>query len=178
MSNAAALQKGTAKARAAIDNHIYLLITSAAKKLLEEAINGRIFLGHNMTGNTVNSYAAGVYHKGSLVFAMYSSQGIAKPLRRKLGKGQKFYAGSQRWDGETQANTFTAKTGSNGTMEAERSVAFLQSHKPSSDGWALVVCNGVEYATFQENEMQIDVLTANFDYAKMFAPSMFKPMPD
>lgn len=178
MSNAAALQRGTAKARAIIDDHIYLLMTSAAKKLLEEATNGRIFLGHNMTGNTVNSYAVGVYSKGNLVFMMTSSQGIAKPLRRKLGKGQRFYAGSQRWDGEMQEHTFTAKTGSNGAMEAERSIAFLQSHKPSPNGWALVVCNGVEYATFQENEMNIDVLTANFDYAKMFAPAMFKPMPD
>lgn len=178
MSNAAALQKGTAKARATIDNHIYLLMTSAAKKLLENATNGRIFLGHNMTGNTVNSYAVGVYQRGSLVFAMYSSQGIAKPLRRKLGRGQRFYAGSQRWDGEMQEHTFTAQVSTNGTTEAERSIAFLQSYKPSPKGWALVVCNGVEYATFQENQMNIDVLTASFDYAKMFAPSMFKPMPD
>ena len=77
-----------------------------------------------------------------------------------------------------QEHTFTAQAGSNGTVEAERSIAFLQSHKPSPKGWALVVCNGVEYASYQESEMNIDVLTANFDYAKMFMPSMFHPMPD
>lgn len=178
MSNAAALKAGTAKARKLIDDHIYLLLCDAAKKLLENATNGRIFLGHNMTGNTVNSYAVGVYKRGSLVFAMYSSQGIAKPLRRKLGQGQRFYAGSQRWDGETQEHTFTAQVGSNGAMEAERSIAFIESYQSSPNGWSIVVCNGVEYASFQESMMDIDVLTANFDYAKVFAPSMFKPMPD
>lgn len=178
MDNSAALRKGTAKAKAIIDNHLYLLLTAAAKKLLEDATNGRIFLGHNMTGNTVNSYAVGVYKRGVLDFMMTSSQGIPKPLRRKLGRGQRFYAGSQRWDGEMQGHTFTAQVGSNGAMEAERSIAFLQSHKPSPKGWVLVVCNGVEYASYQENEMNIDVLTANFDYAKMFMPSMFHPMPD
>lgn len=178
MDNSAALRKGTAKAKAIIDNHLYLLLTDAAKKILENATNGRIFLGHNMTGNTVNSYAVGVYKRGVLDFMMTSSQGIPKPLRRKLGKGQRFYAGSQRWDGDMQEHTFTAQVGTNGTMEAERSIAFLQSYKPSPNGWSLVVCNGVEYATFQESMMDIDVLTANFDYAKMFVPSMFKPIPD
>lgn len=178
MSNAAALQRGAAKARQIIEDHMYLLFTHAAKKLLEEATNNRILLGHNMTGNTVNSYAAGVYCRGKIVFMMTSSQGISKPLRRKLGRGQRFYAGSQRWDGEMQEHTFTAQAGSNGTMEAERSIAFLQSHKPSPKGWVLVVCNGVEYASYQENEMNIDVLTANFDYTKLFMPSMFHPMPD
>lgn len=179
MSNAAALKKGTARAKWIIDDYISnLLLPDIAKKILEDATNGRIFQGNNMTGNTVNSYAVGAYSKGSLVFAATSSQGIPKPLRRKLSKGQRFYAGSQRWDGDIQQNTFTAQVSTNGTMEAERSIAFLQSYKPSPRGWALVVCNGVEYATYQENAMNINVLTSNFDYTKMFALSMFKPMPD
>lgn len=161
-----------------ITHHVLnVILVPATKELIRNASQGRIFAGHNMTGNTVNSYAAGVYLNGRLVHIETSSGSIAHPLRRKLGKGQRFYAGSQRWDGEIQENTFTAQIGSNGSMEAERSIAFLQSYKPSDD-WALVVCNGVEYATYQENEMNIDVLTSNFDYAKMFAPTMFKPMPE
>ena len=153
------------------------ILVPVAKELIRDATQGRIYFGHNMTGNTINSYAVGAYVKDALVHIETSNGSIPNPLRRKLGKGQRFYAGSQRWDGEIQANTFTAQIGSNGAMEAERSIAFLKSFKPNSD-WALVVCNGVEYATYQENEMNIDVLTSNFDYAKMFAPSMFKPMPD
>lgn len=155
-----------------------VILIPAAKELIQDATQARIRLGHNMTGNTVNSYAAGVYVNGALVHIETSSGSIPHPLRHKLGRGQRFYAGSQRWDGEMQEQTFTAQVSTNGTTEAERSIAFLQSYKPSPKGWALVVCNGAEYATFQENQMNIDVLTASFDYAKMFAPSMFKPMPD
>lgn len=179
MSNAAALQRGSQMAKDMIARHVLnVILIPAAKELIQDATQGRIFAGHNMTGNTVNSYAAGIYVNGLLVHIETSSGSIPRPLRHKLGKGQRFYAGSQRWDGEIQTHTFTAQAGSNGAMEAERSIAFLQSHKPSPNGWALVVCNGVEYATFQENEMNIDVLTASFDYLKMFAPSMFHPMPD
>ena len=48
--------------------------------------------------NTINSYAAGVYVNGQLVHIETSAGSISKPLRRKLGRGQRFYAGSQRWD--------------------------------------------------------------------------------
>ncbi len=179
MNNEAALRAGTAKAKKMIETHVVnQILIPAAKDLIQAATQGRVSYGHNMTGNTINSYAAGVYVNGALIHIETSAGSIPHPLRRKLGRGQRFFAGSQRWDGEVQEHTFTAKTGSNGTMEAERSIAFLQSHKPTSKGYALVVCNGVEYAAYQENEMNIDVLTANFDYAKMFVPSMFKPMPD
>lgn len=179
MSNEAALRRGSQMAKDMIARHVLnVILVPAAKELIKDASQGRISIEHNMTGNTVNSYAVGAYVKGQLVHIETSSGSIPRPLRRKLSRGERFYAGSQRWDGAVQAGTFTAKVSTNGTMEAERSIAFLQSYKPSPIGWALVVCNGVEYAIYQENEMQIDVLTANFDYAKMFAPAMFKPMPD
>lgn len=170
---------GSQRAKEMIARHVLnVILVPAAKELIKDATQGRITIGHNMTGNTVNSYAVGVYVKGSLVWIETSSRSIPNPLRRKLGKGERYYAGEWRWDGEIQKHTFTAQVSTNGTMEAERSIAFLQSYKPLPKGWAMVMCNGVEYATFQENEMNIDVLTANFDYAQMFAPSMFKPMPD
>lgn len=179
MSNEAALRRGTQMAKDMIARHVLnLMLVPAAKALIKDATQGRISIRHNMTGNTVNSYAAGVYVDGKPVWIGTSSGSIPHPLRRKLGRGERFFAGSQRWDGETQEHTFTAQVSTNGTMEAERSIAFLQSYKPSPKGWALVVCNGVEYATFQENELNIDTLTANFDYAKMFHASFFKPIPD
>lgn len=179
MSNAAALRRGTQMAKDMIACHVLnVILVPTAKELIKDATLGRISIGHNMTGNTVNSYAVGVYVNVQLVHIETSSGSILRPLRRELGKGQRFYAGSQRWDGDMQEHTFTAQVGTNGTMEAERSIAFLQSFRPSPNGWSLVVCNGVEYATFQESMMDIDVLTANFDYAKMFVPSMFKPIPD
>ncbi len=179
MGNAAALQMGSRRAKEIIARHMLNeILIPAAKELIRDATEARVSFGHNMTGNTINSYAAGVYVAGQLAHIETPTGSISSPLRRKLGIGQRFYAGSQRWDGETQENTYTAQVGTNGAMEPERSIDFLQSHKPSPKGWALVVCNGVEYATFQENEMNIDVLTSSFDYAKMFMPSMFKPITD
>lgn len=179
MDNSGALELGSRRAKEIIARHVLNnLLVPAAKGLIEDAKQGRVFLGHNMTGNTVNSYAAGIYVQGQLVHIVTSSGSIPQPLRRKLGKGEAFFAGSQRWDGETQESNFKAEVPTNGTMEAERCIAFLQSYRPAPKGWVLVVCNGVEYATYQENEIQIDVLTSNFDYAKMFLPSMFKPLPD
>lgn len=178
MDNTAALRLGTQRAKDLIARHILNdILVPMAKGLIQAATEGRVALGHNMTGNTVNSYAAGIYVKGSLVHIETHAGSIPNPLRRKLGRGQRFFAGSQRWDGDIQEHPFTAEVATNGTMEAERSIAFLQSYQANPQGWTIVVCNGVEYATYQENEMGIDVLTANFDYARMFAPSMFKPLP-
>lgn len=179
MDNSAALKAGSQRAREIIARHVLnAILVPVAKNLIQDAMQGRISIGHNMTGNTVNSYAVGIYVKGQLVHVETSSGSIPRPLRRKLGRGERFYAGSQRWDGDIQQSTFTASISTNGTTEAERSIAFLQSYRPSSKGWTLVVCDGVEYASFQENEMNIDVLTSSFDYAKMFLPSMFKPLSD
>ena len=177
--NTAALRAGTAKAKKLIEDHIVnQILIPMANDALDHVVRKRISDGHNMTGNTVNSYAVGVYSKGNLVFMMSSSDGIPHPLRRKLSKGEIFQAGRQRWDGTIQETTFRAEVSTNGSMEAERSIAFIKSFRPSTKSWVLVVCNGVEYASYQESQMNIDVLTGNYDYAQMSAPSMFNPMPD
>ena len=185
MSNAAALKAGTAKATKLIEDHIInQILIPTTKDLIQDATERRVSLGHNMTGNTINSYAAGVYVRGQLVHIESKDGRIPKPLRKKLTHGNRYkrtttyFPGTQRWDGDIQEKRFLAPVETNSTMEAERSYEFLQSYQANPQGYTLVVCNGVEYATYQENEMNIDVLTANFDYAKMFAPSIFKPLPE
>ena len=185
MNNAAALKAGTAKAKKLIEAHILnQILIPMAKDLIEYAFRHRVEIMHNMTGNTINSYAAGVYVRGQLVHIESKDGYIPKPLRKKLTHGNRYkrtttyFPGEQRWDGDIQEKRFLAPVQTNSTMEAERCYEFLQSYQANPQGYTLVVCNGVEYATYQENEMNIDVLTANFDYAKMFAPSMFKPLPE
>lgn len=177
MDNSAALAKGTAKVRKLIEGHIADILCNVARQLVDNATDLRITLGSNMTGNTVNSYAAGVYVRGNLMSIVTSSGEIPRPLRKKLQKGQRFHAGNQRWDGETQENTFTAEVQTNASVEAERCLAFLKSHKPSPKGWTIVMCNGVEYASFQESMMGIDTLTRNFDSAQFIAELNFIPLP-
>lgn len=178
MSNDSVLRKGARKAAEIIDRHIVNnILVPASRELIREAIEGRVTLGHNMTGNTVNSYAVGVFSKGALVCIETPEGQIPGPLRRKLNAGERFRAGDQRWDGDLQQKTFKGKVSTNGTTESERNIAFINSYKAISKGWELVVCNGVEYALYQEAEMGIDVLTKHYNNTRMFADSlMFKPM--
>lgn len=178
MDNSAALRAGGQKAKDIIARHVLnAMLIPFAKDVLDKTVQWRIQNGHNMTGNTINAYAVGVYVRGQLVWMQTPSGTIPGPLQRKLGKRQKFHSGRQRWDEEWQKHPFKGKVATNGGLEPDRSVAFLRSYKAVSDGWEIVVCNGVEYAAFQENMMKIDVLTASFDYAKMFALTMFNPLP-
>lgn len=177
MDNTAALNQGAARMRTIVDAHIANeILVPAAQKLITDATQIRIHAGHNMTGNTINSYAAGVYVRGALTHIVTSSGTIPSPLQRKLGLGQKFHRGRQRWDGEIQKGTFTAKVATNGTTEAERCLAFIRSYKAPANGYAVVVCNGVEYAEYQEFMCNVDVLTQNFNNALSIIQSSFKPL--
>ena len=146
-----------------------------AESARNDAEQIRIQEEHNMTGNSVNSYAAGVYAHGKLIWDSYS--GVPKPLQGKLSKGQRYRAGWQRWDGETQVYTFKAKVATNGQTEPERAIAFIRSYKAPSDTFSVVVTNGVEYAEFQQAQMGIDVLTKAYDNAKFDISQYLKPIP-
>lgn len=179
MDNTAALNQGAARMRAIVDAHIANeILAPAAQRLITDATQIRTHAGHNMTGNTINSYAAGVYVRGALTHIVTSSGTIPGPLQRKLGLGQKFHRGRQRWDGEIQKRTFTAKVATNGTTEAERCLAFIRAYKAPKDGYSIVVCNGVEYAEYQESVRNIDVLTQNHNNAYLIIQSSFKPLPN
>ena len=142
MSNAAALQRGAQIAKDLIARHVLnKIFVPAAKGLIQAATQGRIFAGHNMTGNTINSYAAGVYVNGQLVHIETSARSISKPLRRKLGRGQRFYAGSQRWDGEMQEHTFTAQVSTNGTIEALLFFNPTSRHRKAGLWWSAMALN-------------------------------------
>ena len=176
MSNEAALQRGAAKAKRLIEDHIVnQILTPLLGKLVDEATMAREE-SSNMTGNTVNSYGGALFVNGSLRY-LYLPGYVSAPLRGKLKDGDVFEKEWPRWDGSAQAKSFSG-SGNDGSAEPNAIKRFLSGYKPQSNGYEIVIANGVEYATYQENNLNLDVLTANFDYAKMFAPSMFKPMPD
>lgn len=176
MGNAAALKAGTAKAKQLIEDHmVNQILIPILGKLVDEATMAREE-SSNMTGNTVNAYGGALYVRGVLKYTYLPSY-VEPPLRGKLKDGDVFEKDWPRWDGSAQGRSFSG-SGNDGSAEPNAIKKFLSGYKPQSKGYEIVIANGVEYATFQENQMDIDVLTANFDYAKMFASSMFKPMPD
>lgn len=178
MDNSAALRIGSARAKKIIQGHMTVILRNALDELVDTAMHIRRELtGHNMTGNTVNSYAGGLFIDGALK-AMSLGQPGKSPLRNKLRGGEKFSKGKRRWDGKTQEHTFTAPIDTDGRTEAAASIDFIKSYKPKSKGLEIVVCDGVEYGTYQENEMGIDVLTGSFSGVASILANSFFPLPD
>lgn len=178
MDNSAALKTGTQRAKDIIARQMLnAILIPMADNALDFALRKRISDGHNMTGNTVNSYVVGVFVNGQLTYRRGSWESIPKPLTHKV---YRYQAGRQRWDGETQHSNFPTKGTAphNGATEPERAIAFINSYKASPKGWTIVVANGVEYAEFEEKVYAADTLTGAFlDF--QFTHSMhFKPLPD
>lgn len=174
--NSAALRAGAKKLRQIIDNHISDRLFVALDKILESAVATRLEIGHNMTGNTINAYAGGIFHNGKLVELLICNAGH-RPIRVKLRMGEKFLAGKIRWDGEEQYKTFLATVDTDATEEPSAAISFIQSYKPQSKDWEMVVTNGVEYATWQMVN-GIDVLTGNYQDAFTIVDSAFTPISD
>lgn len=175
MDNTEALRKGTAKAKGIIRDHaLNTILIPFANGALDYITQRRISEGHNMTGNTVNAYVVGVFEKGKLIYMRGSWESIPKPLTRKV---YVYSPGRQRWDGETQEHKFPTQgvVSHNGATEPDRAIAFIQGFQASSKGWTVVVANGIEYASFEENTYGADVLTGSIDYLQMFAPQFIKP---
>lgn len=176
MSNAAALQKGTAKAKKLIEEHIVnQILVPMANDMLDYVVKKRIADGHNMTGNTINSYVVGVFVKGKLTYMRGSWESIPRPLTHKV---YRYQPGRMRWDGEEQHSMFPTRGTAqhNGSTEPERAIAFIQSYQANPNGWAVVIANGIEYATYEENVYAADTMTGSVDYFKVYHSLFFKPI--
>ena len=178
MDNSAALRMGAKRAREIIARHVLNgILIPMANDALDYVVKKRITDGHNMTGNTINSYVVGVFVKGRLMYMRGSWESVPRPLTHKVTRYQ---PGRQRWDGELQEHPFPSRgvAPHNGTTEPERAIAFIQSYQASPNGWTVVIANGIEYAQFQENVYAADTLTGSIDYFKLNAQQFFKPIPD
>lgn len=176
--NTAALRAGTAKAKKLIEDHIVnQILIPMANDMLDYAVKKRISDSHNMTGNTINSYVVGVFVKGRLNYMRGSWESIPRPLTHKV---YRYQPGRQRWDGEVQEHMFPTRGTAphNGAREPDRAIAFINSYQASPNGWTVVIANGIEYATYEENVYGADTLTGSIDYFKVNCNSFFKPIPD
>lgn len=157
--------------------HLTAIFQNALDEIVDNAMRlRRETTRHNMTGNTVNSYAGGLFVDGSLKTISLGQPG-KYPLRNKLRAGEKFPAEKKRWDGDVQNKTFVAPVDTDARTEAAESIDFIKSYKPQGDNLEVVVCDGVEYAVYQENEMNIDVLTGSFSGVASILAQHFKPLP-
>lgn len=178
MDNSVALQRGTQMAKDMIARHVLnTILVPMANAALDYVVQKRTHDGHNMTGNTINSYVVGAFVKGKLAYMRGSWESIPGPLTHKV---YSYQPGRIRWDGEDQNYRFPTRGTAqhNGSTEPERAIAFIRSYQASPKGWTIVVANGVEYGTYEENVYGADTLTGSFTDFKMTHMLHFKPMPD
>jgi hypothetical protein len=172
--NAALFDKGMAKAAKLISQHLNKILSEAADDLVAEAFSHRVQVGHNMTGNTVTSYAAGVYDNGRLVKVHLG--GSKDPVQRKISPYDVFPAGRIRWDGDVQNGDFAAIVSTDRNYGYNSVREWLQGVVPTKNGFQICVMSGVEYASFQEKKLGIDVLTAIYLDAEAIFQSHIRPI--
>lgn len=179
MNNTAALNQGLQNAKKLIENHILneIMIPIANDILMLAMTHREQNIKHNMTGNTINAYVVAVFRNGKMVWDSNSSSQLPPPLRGKLSTKEKYLAGNPRWDGDKQENTFEALIKTDKDTEiTSATMSFVNTYRAISNGWEILVCNGVEYASFQEAAMGIDVLSNSFIDMQTWHKTYFKPM--
>lgn len=126
----------------------------------------------NLTGNTLTSYAFGVYHEGKLYVMGFNKD--AKPaLRNKLVKGETVRDFTD-YDGRHRTY-FRADVDTNGELGRDTSAQFLQSYKPEFK-YSIVFTTGTEYSAYLENVRDLNVLTEAFETSKTEFLQSFKPI--
>ena len=112
-----------------------------------------------------------------LAYMRGSWESVPRPLTHKV---YRYQPGRQRWDGDIQHSMFPTRgvAEHNGSTEPERAIAFITSYKANPNGWAIVVANGVEYGSYEENVYNADTLTGAFEDFKFTHQFHFKPIPD
>lgn len=126
----------------------------------------------NLTGNTVNSYAYGVYVDGVLHTVGMFSNG-SSPIRIKLSKGE-VVRNFEDYDGEVR-EYFKADVDTDRGWGDEGSFRFLAQYKPKGR-FSFVATTGTEYSAYLENVLDLNVLTDSFETARNEILKSFKPI--
>lgn len=124
--------------------------------LVDEAIELKEF--NDFTGNTVTSYACGVYVDGVLLdFYIPHLRGA---LREKLSLGEVVTLG-RTYDGRTNISVRGSVVVSDG-FGRDFSEDFLRSYVAPKVGVCLLVLTGTEYSLYIEQERDLNVLSNTF----------------
>lgn len=139
------------------------------KKLVSVTLPSQKEYG-NLTGNTVTSYAFGIYYDGRLVY--FGTNKMKDPVSSKLKKGEGFTGFS--YDGDYR--TFIATVDTDGGYGKDTSLRFLQGYKPNTRSFAFVVTTGTEYSAYLENVRKVNVLSDSMETVGTEFFNSFKPI--
>lgn len=114
----------------------------------------------NLTGNTITSYAYGIYLNGSIrKIGLYGGKDA---IRVKLDEGE-ILRDFTDYDGGTR-KYFKAEIGTDKEYGNNSSKKFLSEYSPSGK-YSIIFTTGTEYSAYLENILNLNVLTDGFDYA-------------
>ena len=172
MTNEQVLTKGLLKAKEIAYEHYLDCLRDSCDQLVDDAVASYKSPIGPFTGNTITSYAIGLYLGKDLVY-YYSNDGIKQPVRVKLKKGERVEL-TPDWRGKNRS--FSGSVDTDGGYGEDFSQRFLGAYHPKSNGIELVMTSGTEYSTYIETAMRGNVLTDTFKRAKGILQSNFKPM--
>ena len=175
MSNKAALDKGFKKAKEIIFAHLYDQCINLCDTLVNDALSKRKF--QSFTGNTITSFACGIYIDGALNYLVASGQNMEVPVHAKVQEGELVYL-VEPYEGK--ARSVRGEVGIAYNLSGmETSYRILQSMHPSSGGLSIIMTTGTEYSTYLEGVYHLNVLseTAKDSNVKKLLYSSFKPLP-
>ena len=169
--NRKALEEGFVKAKQIVYEHITSILIKMCDDLIDDALAEKEY--GNFTGNTVTSYACGLFISGRLSYVSLSSDKLDGPIRIKLAKGESAYLDPD-YDGGARAIKGTVET--DGKYGYQTSLDFLNFYNSNSKGFEIVMCTGTEYSSYIEEEIGANVLTDTFINSKQILLSNLKPM--
>ena len=174
-NNKAALDSGFKKAKELIFGHLYDQCIRLCDSLVEDALSNRGFL--SFTGNTVTSFACGIYVDGELNYIVASGETMSPPVHAKVQLGELVYLKNPY---EGVARSVKGKVNIVHDMSGmDTSFHILQTLQPSNKGLSIIMTTGTEYSTYLEDVYKLNVLseTASDSNVKRLLYASFKPLP-
>lgn len=150
----------------AIERSVRQKLDGLAKQILERALYYRsqlvgMDIGHNFTGNFVNSIGVGIYIYGYFQRGYYASQEIGKdPVMGKMttlksGGSRKYTfsinAGHPDFQGEDSSYLAKIKTDMKTVNKGMVEEVLRSIHPHNKNGYSVILAYSVEYAEFIEN---------------------------
>lgn len=168
MSNDAVFYAAKRKIWDLVWPNLYEALVSLAHELIQSAEFEREYM--NLTGNTLTSYAVGIYKDGALIEIIQNSN-LRPPVRVKPTRGEAVI-GLTDYDGNFRKK-FVGKVETDRGWGDDTSIKFLTSYDPPfrSSKTGIVMCTGTEYSEFLEGE-SVNVLTSTKKEFEAFGESM------
>lgn len=157
-----------------MDGYVFDCLVKCCDRLADDAAESYRSPIGSFTGNTVTSYACGLYVDS--VFSYYYSNGekMRSPVRTKLRKGETAFLDP---DYEGRRRRLAGTTDTDGGFGSDFSFRFLSRRRARArNGFELVVCVGTEYSGYIESVLHGNVLTDTFGRAPRILAGNFKPM--